>query len=66
MFGSWVTPLVGRHVVKHGKKKIERKFAIVRRKKNEVRGFYLLGSYPLVGRHVVNELEIGCYVAFGL
>ncbi len=41
--------------------KFERKFAIVRRKKNEVRGLYLLGSYPLVGRHVVNELKIGCY-----
>jgi hypothetical protein len=26
------------------------------RKKNEVRDFYLLGSYPLVGHHVVNEL----------
>ena len=34
--------------------KMEGKFAIAkkRREKNEVRDFYLLGSYPLVGRHV--------------
>ena len=40
----------------------EGKFAIVKRKKNEFRDFYLLGSYPLVGRHVVNEPKVGCYV----
>ncbi len=34
--------------------KFEGKFASVE-KKNEIRDFYLLGSYPLVGRHVVNE-----------
>ncbi len=44
-------------------KKIEVKFAIVKgEKKNKVRDFYLLGSYPLVGRHVVNESKIGCHV----
>ncbi len=26
------------------------------------RDFYLLGSYPLVGHHVVNEPKVGCYV----
>ncbi len=31
MFGSWVTPLVGRHVVKHGLKKM--KFEFVAEKK---------------------------------
>ncbi len=61
MFGSWITPLVGRYVVKTWLK-FEGEFAIVKRKKNEFRDFYLLGSYPLVGRHVVNELEVGCYV----
>ncbi len=35
---------------------------LLRKKKNEVRGFYLLGSYPLVGRHVVNEPKVGCHV----
>ncbi len=25
-------------------------------------GFYLLGSYSLVGSHVVNELKVGCHV----
>jgi hypothetical protein len=59
MFGSWVTPLVGRHVVKHGLK-FEGKFAIVKEKK--IRGFCLLGSYPLVGRHVVFEPKVGCHV----
>ncbi len=39
--------------------KIESKFAIAEgEKKNEIRDFYLLGSYPLVGRHVVNELKV--------
>ena len=33
MFGSLVTPLVGRHVVKHGFRKMEGKFAIAERKK---------------------------------
>ncbi len=33
MFGSWMSPLVGRHVVKHGLKKMEGKFAIAERKK---------------------------------
>ncbi len=50
---------------------------LLERKKNEIRDFYLLGSYPLVGRHVandsniaysvgchvVNELKVGYYVA---
>ncbi len=40
--------------------KIEGKFASVGREKNEIRDFYLLGSYPLVGRHVVKELKVGC------
>ncbi len=31
-------------------------------KKIKVRDFYLLGSYPLVGRHVVNEPKVGCFV----
>jgi hypothetical protein len=31
-------------------------------KENEVGDFYLLGSYPLVGRHVVNEPKVGCHV----
>ncbi len=31
-------------------------------KKIKVRDFYLLGSYPLVGRHVVNETKVGCFV----
>jgi len=53
-------PLVGHHVVKHGLK-FEGKFAIVK-KKNEFRDFYLLGLYPLVGRHVVNESKVGCHV----
>ena len=36
----------------------------LRREKREkkIRDFYLLGSYPLVGRHVVNEMKVGCYV----
>ncbi len=38
--------------------KFEGKFVIVKREKNEVRDFYLLGSYPLVGRHVVNKPKI--------
>ncbi len=42
--------------------KFEGKFTIIKEKKNEVRGFYLLGSYPLVGRHVVNESKVGCHV----
>ncbi len=37
--------------------KFESKFASVE-KKNEIRDFYLLGSNPLVGRHVVNESKI--------
>ncbi len=37
--------------------KMEGKFAIAE-KKNEVRDFYLLGSYPLVGRHVVNGTKV--------
>ncbi len=51
---------LGRHVVKQGfRKKMKGKFAIAEReKKNEIRDFYLLGSYPLVGRHVVNELKV--------
>ena len=28
----------------------------------KIRDFYLLGSYPLVGRHVVNEPKVGCFV----
>ena len=48
------------------KRKIEGKFAIAEKKKNEIRDFYLLGSYPLVGRHVVNDSKIvynvGCHV----
>ncbi len=44
------------------KRKIEGKFAIAERKKNEIRDFYLLGSYPLVGRHVVHEPKVGCHV----
>ncbi len=35
---------------------------VKREKKNEFRDFYLLGSYPLVGRHVVNESKVGCHV----
>ncbi len=31
-------------------------------RKFKIRDFYLLGSYPLVGRHVVNEIKVGCYV----
>ena len=64
MFGSWVTLLVGHHVdwkvQSHGligKLKLR-----LLRKKKEVRDFYLLGSYPLVGRHVVNEPKVGCHV----
>ncbi len=38
--------------------KFEGKFASVEKKKNEIRDFYLLGSYPLVGRHVVNEPKV--------
>ena len=52
---------LGRHVVKHGLKKMKGKFAIAEREKNEVRDFYLLSSYPLVGRHVVNEPKVGCH-----
>ncbi len=37
--------------------KFESKFASVE-KKNEIKDFYLLGSNPLVGRHVVNETKI--------
>ena len=46
-----------------GKKmEIERKVPR-ERKKNEVRDFVLLlSSYPLVGRHVVNEPKVGCHV----
>ncbi len=36
------------------KLKLKLRFA----KKKEVRDFYLLGSYPLVGCHVVNELKV--------
>ncbi len=36
---------------------MEGKCAIVKRKKNEVRDFYLLGTYPLVGRHVVKTWQ---------
>ena len=38
--------------------KMEGKFAIAEREKKEIRDFYLLGSYPLVGRHVVNESKV--------
>ncbi len=31
-------------------------------KKNEIRDFYLLGSNPLVGRHVVNEPKVGYHI----
>ena len=31
-------------------------------RKFKIRDFYLLGSYPLVGRHVVNESKVRCYV----
>jgi hypothetical protein len=51
---------LGRHVVKHGfrKKKWKVNLQLLREKKNEVRDFYLLGSYPLVGRHVVNAPKV--------
>ena len=42
-------------------KKMEGKFAIAEREKRN-QGFYLLGSYPLVGRHVVNEPKVGGHV----
>ena len=45
---------LGRHVVKHGFWE-KGKFAIAEREKNEIRDFYLLGSYSLVGRHVVKH-----------
>ncbi len=35
---------------------------IVKREKMNSGIFILLGSYPLVGRHVVNELKVGCHV----
>ena len=39
--------------------KMEGGFTIAKReKKNEIRDFYLLGSYTLVGRHVANELKV--------
>ncbi len=44
----------------------EVKVAICWEKKNKVRDFYLLGSYPLVGRHVVEHgknLKLEIYVA---
>ena len=28
----------------------------------KIRDFYLLGSYPLVGRHVVNASKVKCHV----
>ena len=31
-------------------------------REKKIRDFYLLGSYPLVGRHVVNEPKVGCHV----
>ncbi len=62
MFRSWVTPLVGRHVVKHGKN-LRGYLRLLGGKKMKSGVFYLLGSYPLVGRHVVNEPKIGCHVA---
>ena len=34
---------------------MEGKFVIAGRKKEEIRDFYLLGSYPLVARHVVKH-----------
>ncbi len=30
--------------------------------RKEIRGFYLLGSYPLVGRHVANESKVEYHV----
>ncbi len=44
----------------------EVKDAICWEKKNKVRDFYLLGLYPLVGRHVVKHgknLKLEIYVA---
>ncbi len=35
-------------------------------RKKIIRDFYLLGSYPLVGRHVVNEPKVGCHCCNGL
>ncbi len=45
-------------------KEMEGKFVVVEREKKMKSGifFCLLGSYPLVGRHVVNEPKVGCYV----
>ena len=55
-FGLWVTPLVGRHVVKTQLKfEIAGIIVAIAKKKFKIRDFCLLGSYPLVGRHVVNE-----------
>jgi hypothetical protein len=42
--------------------KFDFRFLRLQRKKMKSGIFILLGSYPLVGRHVVNESKVGCYV----
>ncbi len=46
---------LGRHVVKHGKNLRGNLQLLGGKKESEVRGLYLLGLYPLVGRHVVKH-----------
>ncbi len=43
---------LGRHVVKHGLKLKLRGLKLRLQRKFKIRDFYLLGSYPLVGRRV--------------
>ncbi len=48
------------------KKKKLGKLELRLQRKFEIRDFYLLGSYPLVGRHVVNDSKtvynVGCHI----
>ncbi len=41
---------------------LKKKLKLQLQREFKIRDFYLLGSYPLVGRHVVNGSKVGCYV----